>query len=159
MEMAETQMRIQTGALAVKFETGSNPRLLDVGCVLMQSLFSCVLPLQVLKVFPTGAPHSHHISHKQSYTVQTINNRMWKLSKCRQDPNLATGALRPTAMSVNSYHGLLKLRATETKVLQQSLKVEVLLHLYKNSAPCYRCTNPQNSSNIYQCHFSCFRSL
>lgn len=132
MGMAETQMRNPTGALAVKFETGSSPRLLDVGRVLMHSSFPGVLPLQALKVFPAGAPHSRHISRKQSYMAQNSNNRVWKLSKCRQEFNLATGAVRPAAMSVHSYQGLLKLRATERKVLQQSLKVEVLLHPYRN---------------------------
>jgi len=67
--MAEIQMRNQTGALSMKFETGSNPSLLEVRCVAMQSWFSGLLLLKATKVFPTGALHSGHISDKQSHTV------------------------------------------------------------------------------------------
>lgn len=62
-------MRNQTGALSIKFETGSNPSLLEVRCVLMKSWFSGLLLLKAMKVFPAGALRSGHISYKQSHTV------------------------------------------------------------------------------------------
>lgn len=69
IEMAEIQMRNQTGALSIQFETGSNPSPLEVRCVLIRSWFSGLLLLKAMQVFPTGALPSSHISYKQSHTV------------------------------------------------------------------------------------------